>query len=78
MLFEFRIPGVVDARQYTVPVEAAMDAVQCSANLSQNFLLREKHTRETPRCSWSKALIGLECKSRSLKCLTTLQITTLR
>lgn len=39
-----RIPGVVDARQYTVPVPAALDAVRSGANPS--LTTREKHTRE--------------------------------
>ncbi len=39
-----RIDGVVDARQYTIPVEAALDAVRSG---SQPVLTtREKHTRE--------------------------------
>lgn len=39
-----RIPGVVDARQYTVPVEAALNAVRAGENPS--LTTREKHTRE--------------------------------
>ena len=39
-----RIPGVVDARQYTVPVEAAMNAVRAGEN--PELTTREKHTRE--------------------------------
>ena len=39
-----RIEGVVDARQYTVPVESAMDKVR--AGEFPNFTTREKHTRE--------------------------------
>ena len=38
-----RIPGVVDCRQYTIPVEAAMDAVRSGAN--PELTTREKHTR---------------------------------
>ena len=39
-----RIDGVVDARQYTVPVEAAMEAVR--AGECPEFTTREKHRRE--------------------------------
>jgi len=39
-----RIEGVKDARQYTVPVEAALDAVRSGAN--PELTTREKHTRE--------------------------------
>jgi len=39
-----RIAGVVDARQYTVPVEAALEAVRSGSN--PEFTTRQKHTRE--------------------------------
>ena len=39
-----RIPGVVDARQYTVPVPAALEAVRSGAN--PELTTRQKHTRE--------------------------------
>lgn len=39
-----RVPGVKDARQYTVPVEAAMAAVR--AGEAPVLTAREKHTRE--------------------------------
>ena len=39
-----RIPGVVDARQYTVPVPAALDAVRSGAQ--PELTARQKHTRE--------------------------------
>ena len=39
-----RIEGVVDARQYTVPVPAAVDAVRSGKN--PQLTTREKHTRE--------------------------------
>ncbi len=39
-----RIPGVADARQYTVPVPAALDAVRAGKN--PQLTTREKHTRE--------------------------------
>lgn len=39
-----RIEGVVDARQYTVPVEAALDAVRSGA--CPELTTRQKHTRE--------------------------------
>ncbi len=39
-----RIPGVVDARQYTVPVPAALEAVRSGANPA--LATRDKHTRE--------------------------------
>ena len=38
-----RIPGVLDARQYTIPVPAAMDRVRCGEN--PELTAREKHTR---------------------------------
>ena len=39
-----RIPGVADARQYTVPVPAALDAVRAGEN--PELTTRQKHTRE--------------------------------
>ena len=39
-----RIPGVVDARQYTVPVDAALERVR--AGEQPSLTIREKHTRE--------------------------------
>ncbi len=39
-----RIEGVVDARQYTIPVEAALDAVR--GGNDPELTTREKHTRE--------------------------------
>lgn len=39
-----RIDGVVDARQYTVPVESALEAVRSGSN--PELTTREKHTRE--------------------------------
>lgn len=39
-----RIPGVLDARQYTVPVPAALDAVRNGENPA--LTTRDKHTRE--------------------------------
>lgn len=39
-----RIEGVIDARQYTVPVRAALDAVRSGAN--PDLTTRQKHTRE--------------------------------
>ena len=39
-----RIDGVVDARQYTIPVEAALDAVR--SGKKPELTTREKHTRE--------------------------------
>ena len=38
-----RIPGVADCRQYTIPVQAAMDAVRSGENRALST--REKHTR---------------------------------
>ena len=38
-----RIPGVIDARQYTIPVAAAMDRVRAGEN--PDLTTREKHTR---------------------------------
>ena len=39
-----RIPGVKDARQYTVPVEAALEKVRNGEN--PEFITRDMHTRE--------------------------------
>ena len=39
-----RIDGVVDARQYTIPVEAAVEAVRSGSN--SELTTRQKHTRE--------------------------------
>ncbi len=39
-----RVPGVLDGKQYTVPVEAALDAVR--AGEDPTLTTREKHTRE--------------------------------
>lgn len=39
-----RIPGVVDARQYTVPIESAVEAVR--SGLCPQLSAGEKHTRE--------------------------------
>lgn len=39
-----RIPGVVDARQYTVPVPEALEAVRSGSN--PELTTRQKHTRE--------------------------------
>ena len=39
-----RIEGVIDARQYTIPVQAALDAVRNGEN--PDLTTREKHTRE--------------------------------
>ena len=39
-----RIPGVVDARQYTIPLDSALDAVR-SGN-GRKFTAREMHERE--------------------------------
>lgn len=39
-----RIPGVLDARQYTVPVESALASVRAGEN--PELTTREKHTRE--------------------------------
>ena len=39
-----RVPGVIDARQYTVPVKAALEAVRRGEH--PTLTTREKHTRE--------------------------------
>lgn len=39
-----RIPGVKDAKQYTIPVEAALESVRAGEN--PTLTTREKHTRE--------------------------------
>ena len=39
-----RIPGVLDARQYTIPVDSALDAVRLG--IAPELTTRQKHTRE--------------------------------
>ena len=39
-----RIDGVIDAKQYTIPVESALDAVRSGS--APNLTTRQKHTRE--------------------------------
>lgn len=39
-----RIDGVVDARQYTIPVDSALESVRSGSN--PNLTTRQKHTRE--------------------------------
>ena len=39
-----RIPGVRDARQYTIPVESALEAVRSGSQ--PELTTRQKHTRE--------------------------------
>ena len=39
-----RVPGVKNGKQYTIPVEAALDAVRSGSN--PDLTTREKHTRE--------------------------------
>jgi diaminopimelate dehydrogenase len=39
-----QIPGVIDARQYTMPIEAALEAVRSGASVS--LTTREKHWRD--------------------------------
>jgi len=39
-----RIPGVADAKQYTIPVESALEAVRSGSN--PELTTRQKHTRE--------------------------------
>ena len=39
-----RVPGVKDARQYTIPVPAALERVRCGEN--PELSTRQKHTRE--------------------------------
>ena len=39
-----RIPGVVNAKQYTLPVESALDAVRSGS--APNLTTRQKHTRD--------------------------------
>lgn len=39
-----RVEGVLDARQYTIPVQSALDAVRSGAN--PELTTRQKHTRE--------------------------------
>ncbi len=59
-----RIEGVADARQYTVPVDAAVERVRAGEN--PNLTTREKHTREcfvVAKEGADKAKIEQEIKS---------------
>lgn len=58
-----RIDGVVDARQYTVPVPAALDAVRAGEN--PELTVREKHTREC--CVVAEEGADLERIEREIK-----------
>lgn len=49
-----QIPGVIDARQYTIPVAAAMDRVRAGEN--PDLTTREKHTR----CCYVVAAAGAD------------------
>lgn len=52
-----RIPGVKDARQYTIPVEEALERVRCGEN--PELTTRQKHTREC----YVVAEEGADCKA---------------
>ena len=59
-----RVDGVADGKQYTVPVQAALDAVRSGAN--PELTTREKHTREcyvVAKDGANKAAIEQEIKS---------------
>ena len=59
-----RVEGVADGKQYTVPVQAALDAVRSGAN--PELATREKHTREcyvVAKEGADKAAIEAEIKS---------------
>ena len=59
-----RIDGVADARQYTIPVESALEAVRSGVN--PELTTREKHTREcfvVAKDGADKALIENEIKT---------------
>ena len=59
-----RIEGVEDARQYTVPVQAAVDAVRSGSN--PKLTTRQKHTREcyvVAKAGADKAKIEAEIKN---------------
>ncbi len=59
-----RIDGVVDARQYTIPVEKAVEAVRSGSN--PQLTTRQKHTREcfvVAKESADKAKIEAEIKN---------------
>ena len=59
-----RVEGVADGKQYTVPVQAALDAVRSGAN--PELTTREKHTREcfvVAKDGADKAAIEAEIKS---------------
>ena len=59
-----RVEGVADGKQYTVPVQAALDAVRSGAN--PELTTREKHTREcfvVAKDGADKAAIEAEIKA---------------
>ncbi len=59
-----RVEGVADGKQYTVPVQAALDAVRSGSN--PELTTREKHTREcfvVAKDGADKAAIEAEIKS---------------
>ena len=70
-----RIPGVRDARQYTIPVPAALDAVRSGANPA--LTTRQKHMRECFVVA-EEGPTGPASSRRSSPCPTTLPTTTPR
>ena len=64
-----RIEGVADARQYTIPVDAAVESVRKGEN--PELTTRQKHTREC-LLSQRKGQILPASKTRSRPCPTTL------
>jgi len=70
-----RIAGVKDAKQYTIPVESALEAVRNGEN--PELTTRQKPQESALLC-WRKAQMLQEWKRKSRQCRTTLQIMTQR
>ena len=66
-----RIPGVKDAKQYTIPVESALEAVRNCEN--PVLTTRQKHTRECFVVA-EEGADKAQIESRSRPCPTILQI----
>ncbi len=70
-----RIPGVKDAKQYTIPVESALNAVRNCEN--PELTVRQKHTRECFVVA-DEGADRVRMRKRSKPCPIILQIMTLR
>ena len=68
-----RIPGVQDARQYTIPVESALESVRRGEN--PELTTREKHTRESALSLPKRVRTRLPLRKPSSRCRTISPIT---